>query len=179
MTIRQGPKKYAKTVCDIVKDRAYLKFYVKDTVPDMVERMHTHGGSAGGVIDTSGKCVGLITEKEIVRKAFGNVLNLQKKLDDLCEKKSTGEMTAWDVMIANPASLHPEDSVEDALDYITYFGYRYMPVINSQGTYTGIVDARELHQHLYAKSQDLMQSKDTLLSYFMGTEPYGARTSVN
>lgn len=178
MTMLKGPKKYAETVRDIVENRVYLKFSPKDTVPDMIKRMHTHGGGAGGVVDSSGWFVGLVTEREIVRKAFGSSLNLQERLDYLSDQKSSEELTAWDVMIAGADTIHPDDSVEDALDLITYFGYRYMPVVDAQGTLAGIVDARELHQHVQAKSQDIMESKDTLLSYFMGTEPYGVGAAI-
>ena len=179
MTMQKGPKKYAETVREIVQNRAHLGFSPKDTVPDMIKRMHTHGGGAGGVVDVSGRFIGLITEREIVRKAFGNSLKLQERLDYLSEQKSTEEMTAWEVMIANPDTLHLNDSVEDALDLITYFGYRYMPVVNSKGAFAGIVDARELHQHVQAKTQDVMESKDALLSYFMYPEPYGGAGGYN
>lgn len=178
MTMLKRPKKYAQIVRDIVKDRAHLKFKLEDTVPDMIQRMHTHGGGAGGVVDASGRFVGLVTEREIVRKAFGSSLNLQERLDYLSDQKSSEEMTAWDVMIPNADCLHPDDTVEDALDVITYFGYRHMPVVNSRGSFSGIVDARELYQHVHAKSQDIMESKDTLLSYLMGSEPYGIGAAI-
>lgn len=178
MTMLRGPKKYARTVREAVQNRVCLKFSPKDTIPEMIERMHTHGGGAGGVVDSSGRFIGLITEGEIVRKVFGNSLKLKERLDTLSNQPSKTDMTAWDVMIASPDTLHPDDSVEDALDMITYFGYRYMPVVNDQGTLASIVDARELHQHVQAKSQDIMESKDTLLSYFMHSEPYGIGASI-
>ena len=69
--------------------------------------------------------------------------------------------------------MHIDESIDEAQDIITYFGYRYMPVVDHGERLRGIIDSRELHQHVYAKSQDIMQSKDALLSYFMGSEPYG------
>mgnify|MGYP000017593124 CR=1 FL=1 len=174
MTIRKRPEKYAQTVRDIINEREYLTFSPKDTTPDMIERMQIHGGGAAGVIDDSGRFLGLITEREIVRKAFGTSLRLQERLDQLSQLEASDNMTAKDMMIANADVLNPHDTVEDALDIITYFGYRYMPVVNSDRTLAGIVDARELNLHAYLKSQDALKSKDMLLSYYMGSEPYGS-----
>ena len=42
---------YADTLRDIVERRACLKFSPKDTVPDIIDRMHAEGISAGAVID--------------------------------------------------------------------------------------------------------------------------------
>lgn len=178
MTMLKGPKKYAQTVGEIVQDRVCLKFSPKDTIPDMLERMSAEGGGAGGVIDASGKFIGMITEREIVRKIYGNAKKMEERLDALSDIKASKHLTAWDVMIASPDALHPDDDIEDAEDVITYFGYRYMPVVGPNDKLHGIVDARELHQHVYAKSQDIMESKDTLLSYFMGSEPYGIGATI-
>jgi len=176
--LKKAPKEYAGTVRDIVKDRVCVTLRPTDKLPDIIKKMHHQGGGTCGVTDRSGKFVGFITEREVIRKTFGNSLNVQERLDGLSEQKSAEDITAWDIMITNPNTLHPSDSVEDALEAITYFGYRYMPVVNNHGTLSGIVDARELHQHAYAKSRALLDSKDTLLSYFMNTEPYCAGVPV-
>ena len=178
MTMLKGPKKYAQNLREIVQDRACLKFSPKDTIPDMLERMHAQKVGAGGVIDASGKFIGLVTEREIVRKIFGNAQKLEERIDMLSDPKESKYLTAWDVMIAAPDTLHPDEGIEEAQDIITYFGYRYMPVVDHKERLHGLVDARELHQHVYAKSQDMMESKDTLLSYFIGREPYGIGASI-
>ena len=87
--------------------------------------------------------------------------------------KSSEDKTAWDIMIASPDVLHPEDTIEKAVDVIDYFGYRYMPVVDSQGSLMGIVDARELHRPAKIKAKKLLEAKDSILSYMMGSEPYG------
>lgn len=178
MTIVKGPKKYAQTVGEIVQDRPVLTFNPNDTVQDMLQRMHAQKTGAGGVVDKSGKFIGLITEREIVRKIFGNVKNFEERMGQLFSLKDRQCPTAWYLMIACPQLLHPDDNVESAQEVITYFGYRYMPVIDHKDLLLGIIDAREIHQHVYAKSKDIIEVKDTLLSYFMGTEPYGIGANI-
>ena len=157
---------YADTLRDIVESRACLKFSPKDTVPDIIDRMHAEGISAGAVIDSAGQFVGFITEKEIARRIFGR-FDPHHGVDYIHEHKAVSHMTAWDVMILNPDTLHVDDEVEDALDLITYFGYRYMPVVDSKGKLAGIVEAEELQQHVNAKSQTLKEAGASLPPYMM------------
>lgn len=173
MTMLDRPKKYAETVRDVVENQGCLRFKPSDTVSDIIYRMHRHGGGVGGVVDSANKFIGLVTEREIVRRAFGDTNRLQERLDYISDLKASRDETAWDVMIANPDKLDPEDSVEDAVDVIDYFGYRFMPVVDNQNQLIGIVDARELHKHAKMKAKALLETKDTILSYVMGTEPYG------
>ena len=177
--LTSSKKKYAGFVQEVIQNRAFLKFSPKDTIPSVVERMHAENSGSGAIVDTAGRFVGLLTEREIVRKIFGNLRNMKQHLEALSDPEESKFMTAWDVMILKPETLHPHDSIEDALDVITYFGYRYMPVVNSDIKIEGIVDARELHQHAQAKARDIIETKDTLLSYFMYPERYGGAGGYN
>lgn len=175
MTMLKRPVKYADTVADLLSERHRINFSPTDTVPSMVETMYQQGMGAAGVTTADNKFIGLVTEREIVRKVFGSPRFMEKRLDYLSRKdagNSYKDMTAWEVMIANADALSPKDSIEDARDIISYHGYRYMPVVDN-GTFTGVVDARELHEHAYAKSRETLHKKDALLSYLMGGEPYG------
>jgi predicted transcriptional regulator len=174
----QEPKKYAQTVRDLVQDRTCLKFSIHDKLSDVLQRIRTHNGCAGGVIDSKGKLIGLISEREIVRKALEIPIKATDEIYDFSLEKKKADLTAWQLMIANPDALHIDDDIDDALDIITYHGYRYMPVTDHKGQCMGIVDARELHRHVEAKTEDIIQSKDALLSYFLHTEPYGKGVSL-
>lgn len=178
MIIQGKPKKYAETVGEIVQNRHFLTFHPDDKIPEMIERMSDAEIAAGVVVSSSGRCVGIVTEREIVRRAFGNTQKMQVRLDYLSDNKQVDEKTAWDIMIASPDRLHPEDSIEDALDVISYFGYRHMPVVTHQGTALGIIDALELHEHVQERSKEIQDCKDSLLSYFMGLESYGRGASI-
>ncbi|WP_185968645.1 CBS domain-containing protein [Paracoccus sp. M683] len=178
MTNMKRPQNQIRTVRDIVAAKTHITFKPKDSVPDIIKRMQISDLSAGGVVNSSGKFVGMVTEHEIVRKAFGDSSNLKRRLISLSEKSDAESLTAWDVMIPNANSLDPTTSAEGALDIVTFFGYRRMPVVASDGTFIGIVDAIDIHRHVLAKSQDVMKSKDALLSYFMGVEPYGIGAAI-
>ena len=178
MTKFNRPFKYAKNIREIVQDRSVLTFKITDTIPKILKDMCRDGIAAGAVINPDKKFIGFITEREVVRKIYGDSNHLQERLDILSKEGNSKNLTAWDVMITNPDNLNPDDNIDDAHDIITYFKYRYMPVVDRDQKFHGVIDARELHQHVYAKSQDIMQSKDSLLSYFMGNEPYGIGASL-
>lgn len=169
----ERPPNYSETVGDIIGDRPCLAFSPTDKVPDIIARMQADKKGVGGVVDKSGRLIGFITEREIVRRAFGTATNMQERLDVISSRKSSEDKTAWDIMVASPDTLHLDDAIEDAVDVIDYFGYRYMPVVDSRGHLRGIVDARELHKHDKIRAQKLLESKDSILSYVMGCEPYG------
>ena len=76
-------------------------------------------------------------------------------------------MTAWDVMICNPDTLHIDDTVEDALDVITYFGYSHMPVMGDNRKLIGIVEAKELQRHVEAKAIELKVHNDNFLTPYL------------
>lgn len=166
-------KTYAKTVGDMVKNRIPLTIKPTEKIRDVLSRMRKEKKHAGGVVDPSGKLVGLITEREIVRFVFGDARNLETKIDGLADVKMLEDLTAFDMMIASPDTLSVDDDVENAHDIISYFGYRYMPVTEPGGKFAGIVDAREVHIHANARARDIIETKDTLLSYMMHSEPYG------
>ena len=53
-----------------------------------------------------------------------------------------------------------------------------MPVVDFKGYFLGIVDAVDLHCHFHEKAKAEIRAKDSLLSYFLGSEPYGAGAAV-
>lgn len=172
------PKKYAKTVDDLIQGRPYVKFSVNDTLPDILKRLGTFKGGSGAVVETSGKLIGLITEREIIRRVLDIPIKANDEVYGFSVKEKDSKLTAWQLMIANPDTLHLSDSIENALDVITYYGYRHMPVVDYKGRCLGIVDAREIHAHIEMKTEDIIDSKDALLSYFMHSEPYGRGAAI-
>lgn len=167
--------RYADIVGDIVQTRSAPTFKPGDGVPDLIPRMHDHATGAGAVVDAKGCLLGLVTEREIIRRIFHRPPETIDPLEagNLGRNQNARSLTAWDVMIPGPDTLHIKDKVEDAHDVITYFGYRYMPVVDSARRFAGIVDERELYRHVRAKDKALMESQSQLLAYFTHHEPYG------
>ena len=170
-----GKGQYAETVGDIVQTRSAPTFKPGDCVPDLILHMHDHATGAGAVVDAKGCLLGLVTEREIIRRIFHRAPETIDPLEavNLDRDQTARSLTAWDVMIQGPDTLHIKDKVEDAHDVITYFGYRYMPVVDTARRLAGIVDERELYRHVRAKDKALMDSQSQLLAYFTHHEPYG------
>ena len=169
--------KNARIVQDLVTGRPCLRLTPSDKLSDILIQLEQNASTSAGVCDPSGRLIGFITEREIIRKTLGRNLVATKTLDDALEDCVRQDLTAWDVMIPNPDVLRSDDLIEDGLDIITYFGYRSMPVVNQTGALQGVIDARDLNRAVHEKSQQMLKSKDSLLAYFMGSEPYGIGAS--
>jgi CBS domain-containing protein len=156
---------YAETLRDLIGDRVVLKFSAKETVPEIMQRMRRSGIDAGGVVNADGTLAGLVTKNGILRYLYCRVEE-PSALHNLQTAKSMKRLTARDVMIAHPDTLHIDDSVEDALDIMTYFSHRYMPVIDNAGKLAAIVDTRELRRSLERK-YGALKSIDDPVSLFM------------
>lgn len=168
-------------VGDIINPRTCLVFYPKEKVSDIVEAMHGHHQGAVGVNDASGRFIGMITEREILRRLFQMAPETKEQQRFADEDKAVMDLTAWDVMIAAPACLSPDTDIEAALSMITDYGYRFMPVIAQDGDrkeLVGIVSERELFMHVQEKTRRTLKAKDSLLSYFMHHESYGAGANI-
>lgn len=170
----------AARVRDIVNPRTCLTFMPQEKASEIVRGMHGHHSGAAGVVDAKGRFIGLITEREILRRLFRMQPETAEQQRFAEEDKPVLDLTAWDVMIAAPQCLTEDMAIEEALARITGRGYRYMPVVRSGGAdeLLGIVSERELFMHVQEKTRRELQAKDTLLSYFMHHEPYGFGASA-
>jgi CBS domain-containing protein len=81
-------------------------------------------------------------------------------------------MSAADVMIANPAFLPSELGLNDALAIMTEYGYHAMPVLEDHGRLVGLAEMRVLVEATQELNQTLVESKDNLLSTLMHHENY-------
>ncbi|MCB9991188.1 MAG: CBS domain-containing protein [Rhodospirillales bacterium] len=169
-----------QTVRDIVNQRPCLTFYPKERVSDIVREMHGHHSGAAGVIDADGRFIGLVTEREILRRLFKMIPETEEQIRFADDDKPIMGLTAWDVMIATPDRLPADMPVEEALEVITQAGYRYMPVMEGKNSQTlaGIIGERELFLYAQGLINRKLAAKDTLLSYLMHHEPYGCGAVV-
>lgn len=169
--------KGADTVDGIINGRPYLTFRETESIEFIVREMHKYHQGAVGVIDEKGRLAGLITEHDILQKIFGAHGESRADFTHRQEKLSVmpAELTAADLMVTDPVCLTGDMKVEDALDMIKHYGFRFMPVVNalSPREITGLVSERELFWYTQEKIQRLLKEKDACLSYFMGCEPYG------
>jgi CBS domain-containing protein len=169
--------KRINTVGQIIAERPYLTFYTEESIENIVREMHTQHQGVVGIKDATGRLVGIMTERDILRKIFGVLGESQDDYDERHHSLSIypEKLTAWDVMVTNPKCLTEDMPVEKALDKIKEYGFRFMPVVkkDNKRKLTGIVSERELFWHTQEKIRRTVKSQESLLSYFMHHESYG------
>lgn len=166
------------TVGEITTNRPLLTFRSGDKIEYIVREMIKHHQGAVGITDTNaeGTLVGLLTERDILRKIFGTEGETQAQFDARNQHLSVypGRLVARDVMTPQPICLVENMLVDEALEKIKRHAYRYMPVLDKErgGRLVGIVSERELFWHAQEKLRRTIQTQTSLLSYFIH-EPYG------
>jgi len=156
---------YAETLHDVIENRAVLKFNPDDKVPDIIRRLRADKDNVGGVVDARGILVGIVTESGIIRRIFTRFGGLPTNVENLCNHRNVRRLTAWDVMITYPDTLHVDDRVEDAMDVMTYLSHQYMPVVDGQKRLLAIVDVAELRCCLEKKYGALKSLDDPISLY--------------
>lgn len=160
------------TVGDIAAMRKCLSFHPDQSIKIILSVMQHARTGCAGVIDDDGNLVGMLTEREILRRIFEMVAdptinwrNIGKHIDD---------MTIRDVMIENPKVLEEDTDIEDALEIMTEFGFRFMPVVSGRNL-VGLVDEREVAIYVKNKLDRVKRdaAKKEAIFHSLFREPYG------
>lgn len=179
---RDSLSKRVDTVGQIVSDRPYLSFQAQEGIEHIVREMQNQHQGAAGITDIGGRLAGFLTERDILRKIFGAHGESQAAFDDRHHKLSIypETLSACDVMEPDPVCLFEDMPVENALNDIKRYGFRFMPVVkrNDKSKLTGIVSERELFWHTQEKTRRMIESQNNLLSYLMHHEAYGCGSDI-
>ena len=119
-----------KIVPDVISLQTLIIVSQRDTARDIAKLMHEKRVAA--VMVTEGDClVGIITERDMTTRvvAAGNDPNTSP---------------AKDIMTANPATLHPNDTPAQAIKMMIERNYRHLPVTDGE-TLVGMVSVRDLY----------------------------------
>jgi CBS domain-containing protein len=169
-----------RTVGDLVTKRRCMTFHPGEYVEIILPLLQSHETGVAGVLDDEGGLVGLLTEREILRRIFARIhdpvispANLRKHLED---------MTVEEVMIAAPRTLDEATDFEEAAGMMLLHNLRFMPVVSraDREHLLGIVSEREVAEALRTRLLEIKQSEAesrSLLS-FMLHEPYGLGYSM-
>ena len=100
-------------------------FVAVDASTDVQETIRTmQSAKLGSVLVTENdRLVGIFTERDFIAKVAGT--------------NTEGSKPIRDLMTPNPATLHPDDSVFDAIRLMDEHGYRNVPIVDEQGHLTG------------------------------------------
>jgi CBS domain-containing protein len=125
--------------------------YPEDPVEQVVQTMRDFELPGVPVINEGGRCVGIITEHDLIMtgeqadlhlphyiELFGGIVFLEstKKFDERL-RKAIGSV-ASDVMTEDPITIHPDASVGDAAKEIARHKHNRLPVVE-HGRLVGVV----------------------------------------
>ena len=99
-----------------------------------LDRMVEHGVGALMVVNADGKLVGILTERDYLRKVVGLV-------DDYAR------LPLSDYMTAGPETVTADDTLAFALQRMDVGGYRHLPVVED-GRPIGILSVRDVIRHI-------------------------------
>jgi citrate synthase len=125
MADRSGPR--ARPVRDVMSTPV-VTAAPSDTLAEAAARMAEHGVGSVVVIE-SGRVVGILTERDLVRSASQG------------SDPSRNDVAGW--MTESPDTVPPEIAVEEAFASLAEHGYRHIPVVEDDRL-AGIVSLRDL-----------------------------------
>jgi CBS domain-containing protein len=109
------------------------------SVREIAEQMNTYRKGAIVIVDEKSRPLGIITERDIVRRV-------------VAEGGDPSKVTALDVMSHPVISVDPEISIYDAALVMTKYKIRRLPGVRDNILH-GIVTATDLARYLYEKNK--------------------------
>jgi CBS domain-containing protein len=138
------------TVRDIM-DTSVVTVYPEDPIESVIHTMRDHELPAIPVINEGGRCVGIITEADLVIRdeeadihlphvieLWGGVVFLEstKRYEERLRKAIAA--VAQDVMTEDPVTIHPDATVAEAARTIAQHKHNRLPVVE-HGRLVGVV----------------------------------------
>ncbi len=117
---------------DLIKigNREVVTIGPNQTISDAVQKLSKHNRGSLPVVDEHDHLVGIITERDIVRKCFSRI--------DSCENVKVKEVMTKEVVIGTP-----EDDAEYAVMVMKQKRIRHLPIVDNEKV-VGLVSMRDL-----------------------------------
>lgn len=109
------------------------------TIKELADQMNEHGRGAIVIVDSQNKPVGIITERDIVRRVVS-------------AGKDPKNVTASEVLSKPIITGDPEMSIYNAAMIMTKYKIRRLPIVRDTLLY-GIITASDLAKRLYEKDK--------------------------
>lgn len=113
-----------------LKYRTVVTVLPNETVSTAVKKLMEHDRGALAVCNSNGEMVGIITERDIVRKCFGRSGNC-------------GRIKVQDVMSKNIVIGKPEDDLDYAMNVMKQERIRHLPIVDNKKV-IGMISMRDL-----------------------------------
>ena len=101
------------------------------------------------LVMSEGKLAGIFTERDLMVRVVA--MGLRTETTPLCE-----------VMSANPDTLSPEDTAENALELMTSRNYRHLPVLDGERI-CGMVSIRDLFSSVMEEIEEDLRAKEKFI----------------
>jgi CBS domain-containing protein len=121
------------TVGDLMT-KGVLTVEPSDTIGEAAEKMHDANVGAVVVVEDMARIVGIVTERDLLRAA--------------AQRARAAEARVRQWMTADPLTIEPETSVEDAAKVMFDNNFRHLPVVKD-GRPLGIVSLRVLSRWVF------------------------------
>jgi CBS domain-containing protein len=99
------------------------------TVGALIDQVQAHKVGCVLVSD-GGRMVGIITERDVLLKVVARDVNYSEPVNKF--------------MTANPVTLSADDTIGDAANIMNLQHFRHVPVVDANGTATGIVSIKDI-----------------------------------
>jgi acetoin utilization protein AcuB len=97
------------------------------------------------VVDENDRLIGVVTDRDIRSALPLEMLKFPERCQELCQKlESVTQIKVAEIMTADPVTIGPHDTIEDALLLFQQHKVGAFPVVDAQGRLTGIISVRDL-----------------------------------
>jgi len=145
-------------VGDVVNcDGRICTIAVSVSIIDAAREMRDRGVSSLIVVDTNNHIVGIVTERDIVRKV-------------VAEDADGQNVTIAAVMTANVLTCSPQTRLSMAAQLMSDRGIRHLPVIRD-GVPVAMISTRDIMEHELATSRSMLLQQSQLISELEATHP--------
>jgi CBS domain-containing protein len=125
------------TVADLMT-KDVLTVEPSDTIGEAAEKMHDANVGAVVVVEDMVRIVGIVTERDLLRA--------------VAQRARAAEARVRQWMTADPLTIAPETSVEDAAKIMFENNFRHLPVVKD-GRALGIISMRVLSRWAFERSK--------------------------
>ncbi len=110
-------------------------------VPDVRELLRSHHFRHVPIVDDNGRLVGIVTDRDLRSAYPSSVLDETQRQAAL---QRLTETPVSDIMTANPVTLRPQATLDDALYLLDRHKIGALPVVNEARTVVGMFSMRDL-----------------------------------
>jgi CBS domain-containing protein len=139
-------------VRNILQSKGNVVFSVAPTVTVYKAIEFMSQKNIGGLLitDEQGKLRGLFTEREYARKL-------------ILKGKSSKDTLIEEIMTENPATVSPEDSIEDCMKTMTNRFIRHLPVVDG-GELVGVISIGDVVRYLMDEQRGIIEDLELYIT---------------